>query len=170
MKSKKSLLAAALLVVAVVLVHSERSSQSGCCCPSILSMTAWAAEAAKPAVTNAPAKAGLPRLVDLGADKCIPCKMMAPVLKELTKEYEGRMTVEFIDVWKNPDAGKAHKINLIPTQIFFDAAGKELFRHEGFLSKQDILAKWKDLGVTLNKPGSPSSQPSAQSGAGAARK
>jgi thiol-disulfide isomerase/thioredoxin len=95
MKSKKALLAAAALVVAVVLVHSNRTSQSGCCCPSILSMTALAAEAAKPAATNAPVKAALPRLVDLGADKCIPCKMMAPVLKELTKEYEGRMTVEF---------------------------------------------------------------------------
>jgi thioredoxin 1 len=154
MKSKKPLLtAAAVLVVALVLAHSERSSQSGCCCPSILSMTALAAEAATPAATNAPAKAALPRLVDLGADKCIPCKMMAPVLKELTKEYEGRMTVEFIDVWKNPDAGKVHKINLIPTQIFFDAAGKELFRHEGFFSKKDILAKWKELGVEFKAEG-----------------
>ena len=116
-------------------------------------MTALAAEAAKPAATNAPAKAALPRLVDLGADKCIPCKMMAPVLKELKKEYEGRMEVEFIDVWKNPDAGKAYKINLIPTQIFFDAGGKELFRHEGFFSKKDILAKWKELGVEFKARG-----------------
>ena len=153
MKLKRALLASAALVVALVLVHSERSSQSGCCCPSILSMTAWAAEAAKPAATNAPAKAGLPRLVDLGADKCIPCKMMAPVLKELAKEYEGRMAVEFIDVWKKPDAGKAHKISLIPTQIFFDAGGKELFRHEGFFSKKDILAKWKELGVEFKAEG-----------------
>ncbi|HYG35406.1 MAG TPA: thioredoxin family protein, partial [Clostridia bacterium] len=50
-------------------------------------------------------KAALPRLVDLGADKCIPCKKMAPILEELKKEYTGRMEVEFIDVWKNPDAG-----------------------------------------------------------------
>jgi thioredoxin 1 len=152
-KSKKTLIAGAALVVAVVLAHGNRSSQPGTCCPSILSMTALAANAAKLAVTNAPAKAGLPRLVDLGADKCIPCKMMAPVLKELTKEYEGRMTVEFIDVWKNPDAGKAHKINLIPTQIFIEAGGKELFRHEGFFSKKDILAKWKELGVDFKADG-----------------
>jgi thioredoxin 1 len=104
-------------------------------------------------VTNAPAKAKRPRLVDLGADKCIPCKMMAPVLNELKKEYEGRMEVEFIDVWKNADAGKAYKLNLIPTQIFFNAAGKELFRHEGFFSKKDILAKWKELGVDLKGKG-----------------
>jgi thioredoxin 1 len=73
--------------------------------------------------------------------------MMATVLKELKKEYDGRMEVLFIDVWKDPDAGKAYRIHLIPTQIFFDASGKELFRHEGFFSKGDILAKWKELGV-----------------------
>ena len=92
-------------------------------------------------------EAKLPRLVDLGADKCIPCKMMAPILKDLKAEYAGRMEVEFIDVWKNPEAGKPFKVNLIPTQIFFDSSGKELFRHEGFFSKKDILAKWKELGI-----------------------
>src|SRR5512142_1692595 len=89
----------------------------------------------------------LPRLVDLGADKCIPCKAMAPILKDLKAEYAGRMEVEFIDVWKNPDAGKAYKIRMIPTQIFFDASGKERFRHVGFYGKEDILGKWKELGV-----------------------
>lgn len=91
----------------------------------------------------------LPRLVDLGADKCIPCKMMAPVLADLKSNYVGRLEVEFIDVWKNPQAGKPYKIKLIPTQIFFDAKGKERFRHEGFMGKEDILAKWKELGVDL---------------------
>jgi thioredoxin 1 len=106
----------------------------------------WAGEAPK-----------LPRLVDLGADKCIPCKMMAPVLAELKTNYAGGLEVEFIDVWKNPDAAKTYKIKLIPTQIFFDAAAKERFRHEGFFSKEDILAKWKELGVEL-KSGAPSLQ------------
>ncbi len=93
----------------------------------------------------------LPRLVDLGADKCIPCIMMAPILEELKKEYAGTFNVEFIDVWKNPDAGRKYGIRMIPTQIFFDTTGKELFRHEGFFSKEDILSKWKELGVTLEK-------------------
>jgi len=122
----------------------------------LLGLTTLAAEKSAPVSTNAPAQIALPRLVDLGADKCIPCKMMAPVLKDLKKEYEGQMLVDFIDVWKNPDAGKPYKINLIPTQIFYDANGKELFRHQGFLSKEDILAKWKELGVnfkaTAGKP------------------
>src|SRR5512136_1207438 len=100
---------------------------------------AWAAESTK-----------LPKLVDLGADKCIPCKAMAPILKDLKAEYAGRMDVEFIDVWKNPKAGKAYKIKMIPTQIFFDASGKELFRHVGFYGKEDILGKWKELGVDIS--------------------
>jgi thioredoxin 1 len=74
---------------------------------------------------------------------------MAPILEELRTEFEGQLEVEFIDVWKKPAASKPYKINLIPTQIFYDASGKELFRHEGFFSKEDILAKWKQLGVSL---------------------
>ena len=93
----------------------------------------------------------LPRLVDLGADKCIPCKMMAPMLEEMKKEYAGTFNVEFIDVWKNPEEAKKYGIKIIPTQIFFDASGKELFRHEGFFSKEDILNKWEKLGINLEK-------------------
>jgi len=89
----------------------------------------------------------LPKLIDLGADKCIPCKMMAPILAEFKRDYADRFTTEFIDVWKNPDAGKAYGIEMIPTQIFFDATGKELFRHVGFYGKEDILGKWNELGV-----------------------
>jgi thioredoxin 1 len=69
----------------------------------------------------------LPKLVNLGADKCIPCKMMAPILDEIKKDYVGIINVEFIDVWKNPDEAKKYNITIIPTQIFFDASGKELF-------------------------------------------
>lgn len=100
-----------------------------------------------PAGSTAPLK--LPKLLDLGATKCIPCIKMAPILQELKKEYAGRMEVEFIDVWQNPDAGNKYGIRLIPTQIFYDATGKELFRHEGFFGREDILAKWQELGVKL---------------------
>lgn len=94
---------------------------------------------------------GLPVLIDLGAGTCIPCKMMTPVLEELTKEMKGKLLVKFIDVRIYPELTKAYGINLIPTQIFYDASGKELFRHEGFYSKEDILAKWEELGVELAK-------------------
>jgi thioredoxin len=91
----------------------------------------------------------LPRLLDLGADKCVPCKMMAPILEELKTEFAGQFVVEFVDVWKNPDAAKPFNLNLIPTQIFFSADGTELFRHEGFFGREDILSKWQELGVEL---------------------
>ena len=93
---------------------------------------------------------GLPALIDLGAGECIPCKMMAPILEELKKEYAGRFEVRFIDVWQDPSEAGKYGIKLIPTQIFHDASGKELFRHEGFFSKEDILIKWKELGVDLS--------------------
>jgi len=105
-------------------------------------------EAVKPDVeTSAPQGKALPRLVDLGAGKCIPCKMMKPILDELKETCAETFKTEFIDVWENPDAGKQYGINMIPTQIFFGSDGKELFRHEGFFGKEDILAKWKELGV-----------------------
>ncbi len=91
----------------------------------------------------------LPRLVDLGADKCVPCKMMAPILDELRVEQAGRIEVVFIDVWKNKEEAVKYGIDLIPTQVFYAADGRELFRHEGFFAKEEILAKWKELGVAL---------------------
>ena len=96
-------------------------------------------------------KANLPRLVDLGADKCIPCKMMAPVLEDLKTNYKDKLAVEFIDVWKNPTQGGKYNIRVIPTQIFYDSSGKELFRHEGFFAKDEIIAKWKEFGVDLDE-------------------
>jgi thioredoxin 1 len=108
--------------------------------------------AASPIETTSDTSAKLPKLLDLGAGKCIPCKMMAPILEELKKQYAGRMIVEFIDVWQNPDAGKAFNVDMIPTQIFYDPEGKELFRHTGFFGRDEILGKWKELGVDLAAP------------------
>jgi len=96
--------------------------------------------------SNAAENLALPKLVDLGAGTCIPCKMMAPILEELKTEFKDKFEVVFIDVWKNPDQAKEYQINLIPTQIFYDGARKELFRHEGFYSREDILGKWKEFG------------------------
>lgn len=96
-------------------------------------------------------KTSVPKLVDLGAGKCIPCKMMAPILDELKQEFKGKFDVEVIDVWEHPEIGEVYRIRLIPTQIFFDEKDKELYRHEGFMSKQDILNKWKELGYDFGK-------------------
>ncbi len=82
-------------------------------------------------------------MVDLGAKTCIPCKMMAPILEELKKEYDGRAAVIFIDVWEDKSQGKRFGIQSIPTQIFYDKLGSEVYRHQGFYSKKDIK-KWLD--------------------------
>jgi thioredoxin 1 len=92
---------------------------------------------------------GLPTLVDLGSKNCIPCKKMEPILEELRTEYKGRLNVIFYDVNEFPEKAQAYQIRVIPTQIFLDAEGKELFRHEGFLAKNKILDIWKKEGYTF---------------------
>jgi thioredoxin 1 len=95
------------------------------------------------------ARQPIPRLVDVGAGKCIPCKAMAPILAQLRTDFAGRMEVEFVDVWVNPDAGEPYRIRMIPTQIFYAADGRELSRHEGFMSREEILARWKSHGFAF---------------------
>ena len=91
----------------------------------------------------------LPLLLELGSHSCIPCKQMMPILKELTESYQGQLKVQFIDVWQDRESAQKYNVRLIPLQIFFDKQGNELFRHEGFFAKEDILAKWKELGIEL---------------------
>ncbi|MFH1985960.1 MAG: thioredoxin family protein [Pseudomonadota bacterium] len=91
---------------------------------------------------------GMVTMIDLGAKKCIPCKMMAPILVKLEKEYSGRAAIVFIDVWENNEQAYRFKIQSIPTQIFFDADGREVFRHSGFLSEEKIKKALTQLGVT----------------------
>jgi thioredoxin 1 len=90
---------------------------------------------------------GMVTMVDIGAKSCIPCKMMAPIMEELEKEYKDRAAIVFIDVWENPQEGPKYGIQLIPTQIFYDAKGKEVLRHEGFMEKAAIVAELEKLGV-----------------------
>jgi len=120
-----------MLAVAAVLIVKGRTRDS--------------VEPAAPA-----AAAALPRLVDLGADKCIPCKMMAPILEELRTDYAGRLEVEFIDVWKQKEKAQEYGIRVIPTQILYDPDGNELMRHEGFFSREDILAAWAQHGYDFD--------------------
>jgi thioredoxin 1 len=112
------------------------------------------APAPKPASTPAT----LPRLVDVGAGTCIPCKMMAPILDELGREYAGVFKVDVYDLRQDRAAATQYSVRVIPTQVFFDAAGRELFRHEGFFAKEDILAKWRELGVKLPAPSATASR------------
>jgi thioredoxin 1 len=97
-------------------------------------------------VKNVPVK-GMVTMVDLGARKCIPCKMMAPILERLEKRYAGRAAIIFLDVWKDSKPAYHFGIRGIPTQIFFDKAGNEVYRHVGFMSEEAIVAQLKSMGV-----------------------
>ena len=99
---------------------------------------------------SATAEKGLPKLVEIGGLWCIPCQLMAPIMDSIKKEQEGRLEVVFVPVEQNPTPPLPYGVRVIPTQIFVDASGKELWRHEGFISKDDIIAKWKEFGVDLS--------------------
>jgi len=90
---------------------------------------------------------GMVTMVDLGATKCIPCKMMAPIIEELKEEYKGKAAILFIDVWDHRDEVPKYGIRAIPTQIFYAKNGEEAYRHEGFMDKESIVAELQKLGV-----------------------
>ncbi|MDD8024935.1 MAG: thioredoxin family protein [Acidobacteriota bacterium] len=85
--------------------------------------------------------------IELGADKCIPCKAMQPIMKEIAAEYKGQVQVVFYDVWKNPEPGRKYGIQLIPTQVFINKGGKEVYRHTGLFPKPELVAFLKKQGV-----------------------
>lgn len=92
-------------------------------------------------------KSGRPVLADFGRGVCIPCKMMQPILEALAEEYKGKAEVLIIEIDKHRALTQRSKIRAIPTQIFFDAQGNEVYRHQGFMSRDAIVAKLKEIGV-----------------------
>ncbi len=136
MKIRQNVLVTGLLVVtaiALILIKSS-SDQAG------------KSSDPEPAVQGEPAKK-LPMLVDLGKGTCIACKKMKPILDELKIEYQGKAIVNVIDIRYDRRAAQRYGIRLIPTQIFFDADGNEVYRHEGFMDKQSIMKKFAEMGV-----------------------
>jgi len=91
----------------------------------------------------------LPVLLELGSHKCPPCRRMTPILNELRSEFSGKFQIKYIDVWQDRAAGAKYGVRAIPTQIFFDSKGREVFRHVGFFPKSDILSTWKKIGIKL---------------------
>jgi len=85
--------------------------------------------------------------IELGADRCIPCRQMQPIMKAIAEEYAGSIQVVFYDVWKNAAPAEYYRIQLIPTQVFIDQKGKEIFRHVGLFPKEEILGMLKEKGI-----------------------
>jgi thioredoxin 1 len=92
-------------------------------------------------------QSGTPVLVDFGASKCIPCRKLRPILKEISEEFKGKAQILVIDVYEYQKLAREQRVQLIPTLIFFDSSGKEVFRHVGFLEKASIVKKLKEIGV-----------------------
>lgn len=122
---------------------------SGPCCPDV--KMAPVGEGVKTAPVGENVKKipvnGMVTMVDLGAASCIPCKMMAPILDKLEKRYRGKASIVFIDLRYDREAIERFAVQAIPTQIFFDKAGKEVYRHIGFMSEDAIVAQLKSMGV-----------------------
>lgn len=93
----------------------------------------------------------LPKMVDFKSPTCPPCRAMEPILAELATEYAHAFKLEVVDVSlpENRELAIQNAIQYIPTQIFYDSDGKQIFRHTGYYSKQDILNKWKELGYDI---------------------
>jgi thioredoxin 1 len=87
--------------------------------------------------------------VELGSVRCIPCKLMQPIMKDIEKDYAGQVKVVFHDVWtpEGEPFGNSFKIRVIPTQVFLDKDGKEYFRHEGFFPKDELVKVLQQKGV-----------------------
>ena len=90
---------------------------------------------------------GMVTMLDLGAKKCIPCKMMAPIMEKMERVYKDKAAIVFIDVWKHHDQLKRFGIRAIPTQIFYNEKGEEVYRHVGFMSEEAIVKQLKKMGV-----------------------
>ena len=118
---------------------------------AITLMLAGAAQAELPSATDATVRqslsSGKPTVIDLGARTCIPCKKMAPILESLSAEYRNKASVLFIDVHENQAAAEKFRIQMIPTQLFFNAQGKEVKRHVGFMAKAEIVKELKAAGL-----------------------
>ena len=130
-----------LAFIAVVVVYAVTESRLGTNPSGTVGLQAQSTSLPSPGT-------GRVTMIDLGATECIPCKMMAPIIEELKIRYSGRADILFIDVWKDPGQAKVYGIHTIPTQIFFDRNGREVFRNIGFMDKKRIVDILSKLGVS----------------------
>ncbi len=152
---KKNIIIVGLLVIAVVAVVGIKKKKL--CTPGATSCAGGVCTLPIPAgrpvaedpKVGKPAPKVLPSLLELGSTTCVACKAMAPIIDGLKEIYAWKIDVEFIDVQKERELAESYGIQAIPTQIFFDADGNEIFRHIGFFPREDIVAKWQELGIAL---------------------
>ena len=140
-RSRKWWMIGVLALIAVVAVYAVTESGPGTNPSGTVGLQAQSTPLPSPGT-------GRVTMIDLGATECIPCKMMAPILEELKIRYTGRADILFIDVWKNPVQAKVYGIHTIPTQVFLDRNGREVYRNIGFMDKKRIVDILTKLGVS----------------------
>jgi len=91
----------------------------------------------------------LPKMWDFGSEKCIPCKTMLEILTPMMADYKGKVDIRIINVYEETELTKQYRISVIPTQVFIDATGKELFRHIGVYPRDSIEAKFRELDMPI---------------------
>ena len=132
------------------MTSAMRHKKTGVVLVLLGALTLWAGAASGPAqaedFNQVPVK-GMVTMIDLGATECVPCKMMAPIMEKMEKKYQGKAAIVFIDVWKNRDQASRFGIRAIPTQVFYDATGREVSRHVGFMSESAIVEQLTKMGV-----------------------
>ena len=92
-------------------------------------------------------KGGKPMVVDFGSNSCIPCRQLRPVLQKVRKDHEGRLEVLIIEIQKNQQLAAEYQIQVMPTVVFIDKVGQEVFRHQGFMSEEKIKEQLARMGV-----------------------
>lgn len=87
--------------------------------------------------------------IELGSVRCIPCRMMQPIMDEIRRTYPDQVEVVFYDVWTEEGSPYAREygIRVIPTQVFLDAEGREYYRHEGFFPLEEVEKVLRMQGV-----------------------
>ena len=90
---------------------------------------------------------GKPTLAIFSAASCCGPDKMIPIRDALLKKYDTKINIVYIEPRKEQILAARYGIRSIPTQIFFDKAGKEVFRHTGFFSKDQISKKLVEMGV-----------------------
>ncbi len=84
-------------------------------------------------------QSGLPTVVEFGSDSCASCRRMKIVMDAVAAGTQGKAHVLIMDVVKDASLPQPYRISMIPTQVFFDASGQEVFRHLGPLSEAQVM-------------------------------
>ncbi len=90
---------------------------------------------------------GKPTFASFGADTCIPCQKMAPTREAVREKYDGKLNVVYVHVGKEQVLASRYGVQGIPLVLFFDADGREVLRHTGLMSQDQIESKLAEMGV-----------------------